>query len=115
MSKMKFMSIELDNLTMKECITAMDDLIQKNRNSYVVTPNVDHMVQLEHDTELKECYENASLVLTDGKPLIWISQLYKQPIKEKISGSDIFPGIMCFSRGKRIYNVFFRCSRGRCS
>ena len=106
MSKMKFMSIELDNLTMKECITAMDDLIQKNRNSYVVTPNVDHMVQLEHDTELKECYENASLVLTDGKPLIWISQLYKQPIKEKISGSDIFPEL-CALAGEKGYTMFF--------
>lgn len=106
MSKMKFMSIELDNLTMKECITAMDDLIQKNRNSYVVTPNVDHMVQLEHDTELKECYENASLVLTDGKPLIWISQLYKQPIKEKISGSDIFPEL-CALAGEKDIQCFF--------
>ena len=49
MSKMKFMSIELDNLTMKECITAMDDLIQKNRNSYVVTPNVDHCLLYTSD------------------------------------------------------------------
>lgn len=106
MSKMKFMSIELDNLTMKECIMAMDDLIQENKYAYVVTPNVDHMVQLEHDTELEECYANANLVLADGKPLIWISKLYKRPIKEKISGSDIFPEL-CALAGEKGYTMFF--------
>lgn len=47
MARMKFMNIEIDNLTMDKALNAIDDLIIKNKNAYVVTPNVDHIVQLE--------------------------------------------------------------------
>lgn len=106
MSKLKFMNIEVDNLTMSEAINAMDLLIQNKENAYVVTPNVDHIVQLEKDSEFRKCYDEASLVLTDGKPLIWISKLYKKPIKEKISGSDVFPQL-CGLAEKKGYKIFF--------
>ena len=94
MSRMKFMNTEIDNLTMKETIDEIDKLIKENKNAYVVTPNVDHIVKLETDKELQDVYKDADLILTDGKPLIWISKFYKTPIKEKISGSDLFP-LLC--------------------
>ena len=53
MPKMKFMNIEIDNLTMEEALAAIDELIQQDKCSYVVTPNVDHIVQLETNEELK--------------------------------------------------------------
>lgn len=59
-----------------------------------MTPNVDHIVQLETNKELQAVYKNASLILTDGKPLLWIANWYGTPIKEKISGSDLFP-LLC--------------------
>ena len=107
MSRIKFMNTEIDNLTMQETLKVIEELIQKNKNAYVVTPNVDHIVQLETNKELQAVYENASLILTDGKPLMWIAKWYGTPIKEKISGSDLFPlclqkrGIRCFFGGSR--------------
>ena len=53
MSRMKFMNTEIDNLTMKETIDEIDKLIKKDKNAYVVTPNVDHIVKLETDKELQ--------------------------------------------------------------
>lgn len=106
MSKIKFMSIQIDNLTMQETLNEIDRLVVNNEKSYIVTPNVDHIVKLEKDKELKQVYENAALVLADGKPLIWISKLYKNPIKEKISGSDLFP-LMCEMAANKKYSMFF--------
>ena len=103
---MKFMNTEIDNLTMKETIDEIDKLIKKDKNAYVVTPNVDHIVKLETDKELQEVYKDADLILTDGKPLIWISKFYKTPIKEKISGSDLFP-LLCEMAAEKGYNMFF--------
>ena len=100
------MNTEIDNLTMEEALQAIDRLIQENRNAYVVTPNVDHIVQLEQGGELCRVYENADLILTDGKPLIWIAKWYKTPIKEKISGSDLFPRLCELAAGKG-YRMFF--------
>lgn len=83
MSRMKFMNTEIDNLTMQETLQAIDRLIQEDKSAYVVTPNVDHIVQLETSKELQAVYENASLILTDGKPLLWIAKWYGTPLKRK--------------------------------
>lgn len=100
------MNTEIDNLTMQETLHAIDGLIKENKSAYVVTPNVDHIVQLETDQELQDVYANASLILTDGKPLLWISRWYRTPIKEKISGSDLFP-LLCALSAKKGYKMFF--------
>ena len=100
MARIKFMNTDIDNLTMAETLNEIDKLIQKKNCSYVVTPNVDHIVRLEKDEELQKVYKNASLILTDGKPLIWISKWYKTPIKEKISGSDLFPRVCQLAANK---------------
>ena len=106
MSRMKFMNTEIDNLTMDEALKKIDQLITEAHNAYVVTPNVDHIVQLERGGPLTEVYKNADLILTDGKPLIWISKWYGTPIKEKISGSDLFPRL-CELATKKGYKMYF--------
>ena len=73
MSRMKFMNTEIDNLTMSEALQTIDQMVQHSHGAYVVTPNVDHIVQLEKNAELQKAYAHAALILTDGKPLIWIS------------------------------------------
>lgn len=106
MSRMKFMNTEIDNLTMEEALQAIRSLIKDKKGAYVVTPNVDHIVQLETNKKLQEAYANASLILTDGKPLLWISRWYGIPIKEKISGSDLFP-LLCKMAALDGYKMFF--------
>ena len=106
MARIKFMNTEIDNLTMQEALEAIDKLIQENKSAYVVTPNVDHIVQLETNKELQDVYANASLILTDGKPLLCIAKWYVTPIKEKISGSDLFP-LLCKMAAEKGYKMFF--------
>ena len=106
MSRMKFMNTEVDNLTMEETLQKTDELIREEKNAYIVTPNVDHIIQLERGGELREAYRDADLILTDGKPLIWISKWYGTPIKEKISGSDLFPKL-CQLAAEKGYTMYF--------
>ena len=105
MSRMRFLNTEVDNLTMEEAICKINELIVNKKPSYVVTPNVDHIVKLEKDKEFQEVYKNADLIVTDGMPLIWISKLKKTPIKEKVSGSDLFPKV-CEMAAEKGYTVF---------
>lgn len=100
------MNTEIDNLTMGEALHEIECFIKEKKNAYVVTPNVDHIVQLEKGGKIVDVYNNADLILCDGKPLIWISKWYKKPIKEKISGSDLFPRL-CELASKRNYKMYF--------
>lgn len=105
MKKLKFMNISIDNLSMEEALNEIDSLLNNGRYNYLVTPNVDHIVKLEKDKEFQEVYKNADLVLTDGMPLVWVSKLYNTPIKEKVSGSDLFPNI-CELAARKGYSIF---------
>lgn len=103
--QINFLNIKIDNLTMAETISKIDYFILNKSNIYIVTPNLDHIVKLEKDKEFAEVYAHAGLVVADGKPLIWISRLLRTPIKEKISGSDLFPQ-MCKLAAEKGYKVF---------
>lgn len=105
MSRIKFLNTEVDNLTMDEAIERIEQLILEKKPSYVVTPNVDHIVKLEDDEEFQNVYKEADLILTDGMPLIWISNFKGIKIKEKLSGSDLFPKV-CDLASKKGYKVF---------
>ncbi len=100
------MNTEIDNLTLEEALDAIEVLISENRNSIVVTPNVDHIIQIERGGELADIYRHADLIVCDGMPLVWISRMYGTPIKEKVSGSDLFPGL-CKRAAEKGYRMFF--------
>lgn len=106
MEKIKFLNTRIDNITMEQAIKKIDEFIKLNKKSYIVTPNVDHIVRLENDSEFKEVYDNADLVLTDGMPLIWISKWIGSPIVEKVSGSDLLPEVCRLASVKK-YRIFF--------
>lgn len=103
--RMKFLNTQIDNVTMKEAIDVIDDFIKDGKYHYVITPNVDHIVKLENDEEFRKVYKDADLIVTDGMPLVWISKLTGTPIKEKVSGSDLFPET-CRLAALKGYSVF---------
>ena len=112
MAKIDFLNIRIDNLTMEEALQQIDKMIRERTSRYIVTPNLDHIVNLEEDAEFAKAYAGADLVLADGTPLLWISKWLKNPIKEKVSGSDLFPR-MCQLAAERGYKVFlFGAAKG---
>ncbi|MDP4179038.1 MAG: WecB/TagA/CpsF family glycosyltransferase [Bacillota bacterium] len=105
MDKMEFLNTKIDNVTMTEAIEKIRSFIKDGKYHYVVTPNVDHIIKLEYDKEFQEIYKNADLILVDGQPLMWIGKYLNRPIKEKVSGSDLFPNV-CEMAAKENYSVF---------
>jgi len=97
---------DVDNVSMQEVIKTIENLIEKKEQIYVVTPNVDHIVKLQSDVDLRKVYEDARLILADGMPLMWAAKLLGSPLKEKISGSDLFPKL-CEVAAEKGYKLFF--------
>ncbi len=70
---------------------------------YVVTPNVDHVVQLTTNEKLQMAYRQASMVLADGMPVVWASRLLRRPLPERVTGADLVPAIFsAVPEGKRL-------------
>lgn len=105
MEKQQLLNMYVSNLDMREAIQEIEHLVSRGEKAFVVPINVDVVMKAEKDEYLRTIIREAQMVLVDGKPLIWISRLYGQPIKEKVSGSDLVP-ILCrhaAKRGRTIY------------
>jgi N-acetylglucosaminyldiphosphoundecaprenol N-acetyl-beta-D-mannosaminyltransferase len=87
-------SIELDVLSRLEAIDAVVRLVRAGRGGTVFTPNVDHIVQAEHDEAFREAYARTALSFVDGTPVLWAARLLGTPLPEKLSGSDLFDPLL---------------------
>ncbi len=98
-------SLPVDVIDMQAALDRIDDLVVDKRGGRVFTPNVDHVVQGEHDARLRAAYSDVSLSLADGMPLLWAARLLKTPLPEKVSGSDLIWPLMRLAaeRGRRVY------------
>lgn len=104
--RVKICNTEIDNLDFVSAIKEIEQLIRSKSSTFVVTPNVDHIIKLNKDREFKTIYNEASLILADGQPILWAAKFLGTPIKEKISGSDLFPKLCEVSTVKG-YKLFF--------
>ena len=105
MKKQRLLNTYVNNLDMQETIYEIEKLIDSDKKSYVVAVNVDVIMKIEQDSYLKKITDNADMVLVDGKPLIWISKLHGNPVKAKVSGSDLVPQL-CSVAAEKGYSVF---------
>ena len=105
LEKQRLLNTYVNNVTLDETLDEIDELIHKRKKSYIVAINVDVVMKMESDDYLRRITNEADMVLVDGKPLIWISKLYKRQIKEKVSGSDLVPQ-MCKRAADENYTIF---------
>ena len=97
--------IAVDDTTMAGALDAMESLIAAGGSGLVVTPNVQHVVLLQHDREFQRAYARASLVLPDSVPLVWASRLLGRPLASRVAGSDLLPEFAARASGKG-YRLF---------
>lgn len=97
--------VPFDPITRLAAIDAIDQLIDRRRGGYVVTPNIDHIVMAQQNEALRPVYKNASLSLADGQPVVWMARMLGTPVPERVSGSDLIEPLMALAAARR-YPVF---------
>ena len=88
-STVDLLGVHFHNVTLEEFLTHVDRIVAGRTPSYVVTPNIDHVVRLESDVEFQRAYAHAALVVCDSKPLMWAARLLGVTFRQKLSGSDL--------------------------
>jgi len=99
------LGVAFDNLAGAEAIKRIEEMIASRQPHYVVTANVDFLVQARRDAELRSILREAHLVLCDGTPLVWASRLLGNPLRERVAGSDLVPQLLRLAAEKK-FSVF---------
>jgi N-acetylglucosaminyldiphosphoundecaprenol N-acetyl-beta-D-mannosaminyltransferase len=104
MNQVKILNVALDNLSQLE-------FLEKCKSGIVVTPNVDHLMKLQGDREFFKAYNSVTYTLCDSKILFYVSRLLGTPVKEKISGSDLFPAFYEYHKNNEDIKIFLLGAR----
>ncbi|WP_432491935.1 WecB/TagA/CpsF family glycosyltransferase [Kineococcus gypseus] len=92
-------------LTREQAVAAVVGWAAAGESALVVTPNVDHVVMLEHDAAFRRAYGSSRLRLCDGMPLLALSRLAGTPLPERVTGADLFLDV-CAAAAQRGLRVF---------
>jgi N-acetylglucosaminyldiphosphoundecaprenol N-acetyl-beta-D-mannosaminyltransferase len=104
-TRLRVGELVIDSLTFEQAIARIEELVDAGQGGTVFTPNVDHVVQVEHNAAFRAAYQRVSLSLVDGQPLVWASRLLGHPLPQKISGSDLILPLMRAAE-RRAYRVY---------
>ncbi|HUR44847.1 MAG TPA: WecB/TagA/CpsF family glycosyltransferase, partial [Candidatus Saccharimonadales bacterium] len=100
------LGVPFAHVQMKDAVAEIERMIGTRKPHYVVTANVDFLVQSMHDEELHRIMLEADQVVCDGTPLIWSSRLLGNPLPERVAGADLVPLLLSKSAEKG-YRIFF--------
>lgn len=100
------LGVPFDPVTLEGALARIDGMIASRRPHYVVTANVDFLVQAHRDVELRRILLESDLTLCDGTPLVWASRWLGNALPERVAGSDLAPKLMQRAAEKG-YRVFF--------
>ncbi len=59
------------------------------RGGWLVTANLDHLHRYANDPALRTLYADADVIVADGMPLVWASQVLGSPLPERVAGSAL--------------------------
>lgn len=107
------LGVPFDNVTAAEAVARVKGMIASGRPHYLVTANVDFLVQARTDVELRRILAEAHLVLCDGTPLLWASRFLGNPLPERVAGSDLVP-LLLEAAAEEKYRVFMLGATPEC-
>jgi N-acetylglucosaminyldiphosphoundecaprenol N-acetyl-beta-D-mannosaminyltransferase len=111
------LGVPLDSLNFAETVTAifamLDDYKLDKRPRLVATANVDFIVNTltwrcnkTRHPELLDILRRADLVVADGMPVVWASKFLGTPLKERVAGSDLVPGLAAATKSRPL-SIYF--------
>lgn len=100
------LGVPFEHITLDGAVQRIETMIASRRPHYVVTPNVDFLVQARRDAELRHILIEADLVVCDGTPVRWASNLLGNSLPERVAGADLVPRLIQLAAQKN-YRLFF--------
>ena len=100
-----FLGVRLNNLSANEILNHVDYCIERRKPVQIVGVNVDQVLRVIEDQYSHHIFDNAEVVFTDGKPIMWMAKSLKRPIVEKVSGPDLML-LLCERAAEKNYKIF---------
>lgn len=82
--------VYVDNLSEDEALARIEELIASGGSHYMTVVNAAKVVAARRDERLRERLHKADIVTADGMSVVWASRLLGKPLKQRVTGIDMF-------------------------
>src|SRR5712692_6215754 len=110
LERVRIAGCPVDSCSEKAAIEELCRRIDSRTRTHVIFVNALKAVQYHKDHTLRAVMKNADLLLADGMPIVWLSQLKGVPLPGRIAGVDLMERMVAVA-AERGYRVFFLGSR----
>jgi len=95
------LGVPINDLSLDDTVAVIDGMIDEGGFHQIATANLDFLTKAIRDEELREVLCRCDLVVADGMPLVWASQMMGFPLKQRVTGADLLPRIVELSQRKQ--------------
>ena len=104
--------VRVDRVTQAQALDAIERIIVQRRDGaeqqscqQVVTVNPEFLMAAQRDRVFHSSINEAALVVADGMGIVWATRFLREPVPERITGTDLLPSLAqrCAEKGYRLY------------
>ncbi len=99
------MGLPIDAMSMDDAVRHLQQARITRTKCFFSTPNLNFMMASQKQPAFRESVCMSDLSLADGMPLVWVARLLNIPIRERVSGSDLFERLR--QQTESLWRVFF--------
>ncbi len=85
--------VPFDHVTLEKSIDTIDAMIRRRQPSMVITANLNYAMLNHQRDDMRTVTGDADLILADGQPIVWRSQLGAKALPERVAGSEMIYGL----------------------
>jgi N-acetylglucosaminyldiphosphoundecaprenol N-acetyl-beta-D-mannosaminyltransferase len=98
--------IPIDAMGLLPSLRTLEAAVEKQETLLLSTPNVNFLVSSQVERRFRESLLLSDLCLADGMPIVWIARLLRVPVKDRVSGADLFDALKFADRSGRRFGIF---------
>ena len=83
------LGIPVHDVTMSETLDLIGQFVVKGGAHQICTVNPEFIMTAQNDLEFRRILMRSALNLPDGSGVVWASRRKRQPIRERVAGSDL--------------------------
>jgi N-acetylglucosaminyldiphosphoundecaprenol N-acetyl-beta-D-mannosaminyltransferase len=98
-------NVAVDDINQEEALEAIDRLLRRDGQHHAAVVNAAKVVLANRDPELRQILLAADVVTADGMSVVWASKLLGCPLRERVTGIDLFERLIARAaeRGLSVY------------
>lgn len=104
-SRYRILNTYVNALTMEETIEYVEKIIKKRKPTQHVVINASKVNLMEQDPNLQKIVNSCPLINADGASIVWAAKKLGVPLKERVTGCDLFQNLVetAAQKGYKIY------------